>query len=44
MDLNTEEEERTLYIGNLELDAAKFREISRKLTAIFKRNKLEKEK
>ena len=44
VDLNTEEEERTLYIGNLELDAAKFREISRKLTAIFKRNKLEKEK
>jgi len=44
VDLHTEEEERTLYIGNLELDAAKFREISRKLTAIFKRNKLEKEK
>ncbi len=44
VDLNTEEEERTLYIGNLELDAAKFREISRKLSAIFKRNKSEKEK
>jgi hypothetical protein len=44
VDLHTEEEERTLYIGNLELDAAKFREISRKLTAIFKRNRLEKEK
>lgn len=44
VDMNQEEEERTLYIGNLELDGAKFREVSRKLTAIFKRNKSEKEK
>jgi hypothetical protein len=44
VDMDQEEEERTLYIGNLELDAAKFREVSRKLTALFKRNKLEKEK
>jgi hypothetical protein len=43
IDTEQEEEDRTLLIGNLEFDAAKFRGVSRKLTAIFKRNKLEKE-
>ena len=42
IDMEQEEEDRILYIGNMEIDKSKFREVSRKLTALFKKNKLEK--
>ena len=42
--IDTEEEERSIYIANLEIDGAKFREISRKITTLFKRNKPENDK
>ena len=44
LDIEQEDEDRILYIGNLEIDKTKFREVGRKISALFKRNKLEKEK
>jgi hypothetical protein len=43
-EIDTEEEDRTINIGMLEIDAAAFRGITRKFSALLKRNKLEKEK
>ena len=43
-EINTEDNDRVLYISNIELDGDKFRGITRKLSAIFKRNKTEKNK
>ena len=43
-EINTEDNDRVLYISNIELDGDKFRGITRKLGAIFKRNKTEKNK
>lgn len=42
--IDTEEEERSIYIANLEIDGAKFREISRKIATLFKRYKPENDK
>jgi hypothetical protein len=42
--IDTEEEDRTINIANLEIDGAKFRAISRKITTLFKRNKPENDK
>lgn len=42
--IDTEEEERSIYIANLEINGAKFREISRKITTLFKRYKPENDK
>lgn len=42
--IDTDEEERVINIANLEIDGAKFREISRKITTLFKRNKPENDK
>lgn len=44
IDIEQEDEDRILYIGNLEIDKTKFREVGRKISALFKKNKLEKEK
>ena len=41
-EIDTEEEDRTINIGMLEIDAAAFRGITRKLSALLKRNKIEK--
>jgi hypothetical protein len=43
-EIDTEEEDRTISIGMLEIDAAAFRGITRKFSALLKRNKIEKEK
>ena len=43
-EINTEDNDRVLYISNIELDGDKFRGITRKLSAILKRNKTEKNK
>lgn len=43
-EINTDDNDRVLYISNIELDSDKFRGITRKLGAIFKRNKTEKNK
>jgi hypothetical protein len=43
-EIDTEEEDRTISIGILEIDAAAFRGITRKFSALLKRNKIEKEK
>ena len=43
-EIDTEEEDRTINIGILEIDAAAFRGITRKFSALLKRNKIEKEK
>jgi len=43
-EIDTEEEDRTINIGMLEIDAAAFRGITRKFSALLKRNKIEKEK
>jgi len=43
-EINTDDNDRVLYISNIELDGDKFRGITRKLGAIFKRNKTEKNK
>jgi len=43
-EIDTEEEDRTINIGILEIDGAAFRGITRKFSAILKRNKIEKEK
>ena len=42
--IDTEEDERSINIANLEIDGAKFRAISRKITTLLKRNKPENEK
>lgn len=42
--INTEEEDRTINIGMLEIDGASLRGITRKFATLIKRNKLEKEK
>jgi hypothetical protein len=42
--IDTDEEERSINIANLEIDGAKFREFSRKITTLFKRNKPENDK
>jgi hypothetical protein len=43
-EIDTEEEDRTINIGMLEIDGAAFRGITRKVSALLKRNKIEKEK
>jgi hypothetical protein len=42
--LNMEDNDRTLYIANFEIDGDKLRGISRRINAFFKRNKNEKQK
>ena len=42
--IDTDEEDRVINITNLEIDGAKFRELSRKITTLFKRNKPENDK
>jgi hypothetical protein len=42
--IDTDEEERVINIAILEIDGAKFRELSRKITTLFKRNKPENDK
>ena len=41
-EIDTEEEDRTINIGMLEIDAAAFRGITRRVSALLKRNKIEK--
>ena len=41
-EIDTEEEDRTINIGILEIDAAAFRGITRKFSVLLKRNKIEK--
>ena len=41
-EIDTEEEDRTINIGMLEIDGAAFRGITRKFSALLKRNKIEK--
>ena len=43
-EIDTEEEDRTINIGMLEIDGAAFRSITRRVSALLKRNKIEKEK
>jgi len=43
-EVDTEEEDRTINIGILEIDGATFRGITRRVSALLKRNKIEKEK
>lgn len=43
-EINTEDNDRVIYISNIELDGDKFRGITRRLNALFKRNKSEKNK
>jgi len=43
-EIDTEEEDRTISIGMLEIDGAAFRGITRRFSALLKRNKIEKEK
>jgi len=43
-EIDTEEEDRTISIGILEIDPAAFRGITRRVSALLKRNKIEKEK
>lgn len=40
--IDTDETERTIYIANFEIDGANIRGLTRKLNALFKRNKSEK--
>ena len=42
--IDTEEEERGIYIANFEIDGDKFRGITRRINALFRRNKNEKQK
>jgi hypothetical protein len=41
-EIDTEEDDRTINIGILEIDGAAFRGITRKFSALLKRNKIEK--
>ncbi len=43
-EIDTEQEGRTINIGMLEIDGAAFRGITRRVSALLKRNKIEKEK
>ena len=43
-EIDTEQEDRTISIGMLEIDGAAFRGITRRFSALLKRNKIEKEK
>ena len=43
-EINTEDNDRVIYISNIELDGDKFRGVTRRIGAIFKRNKNEKNK
>jgi len=43
-EIDTEQEDRTINIGMLEIDGATFRSITRRFSALLKRNKIEKEK
>ena len=43
-EIDTEEEDRTINIGILEIDGAAFRGITRRVSALLKINKIEKEK
>ena len=43
-EIDTEEEDRTINIGMLEIDGAAFRGITRRVSALLKRNKIEKDK
>jgi hypothetical protein len=43
-EIDTEEEDRTISIGMLEIDGAAFRGITRRFSALLKRNKIDKEK
>ena len=43
-EINTEDNDRVIYISNIELDGDKFRGITRRLGILFKRNKTEKNK
>ena len=43
-EINTEDNDRVIYISNIELDGDKFRGITRRLSVLFKRNKSEKNK
>ena len=43
-EIDTEEEGRTINIGMIEIDGAAFRGITRKFSALLKRNKIDKEK
>lgn len=42
--IDVDEEERTIYIGNIELDGSAFRGVTRRIASLFKRSKIEKEK
>ncbi len=42
--IDTEDPNRTIYIANFEIDGNKFRGITRRVSALLKRNKSEKEK
>jgi hypothetical protein len=42
--IDTDDHDRTIYIANLEIDGDKLRGFSRRINAIFKRNKNEKQK
>jgi hypothetical protein len=44
INIDTDEEDRSVNIAILEIDGAKFREFSRKITNLFKRNKPENDK
>ena len=43
-EINSNDQDRTIYIANLEIDAEKFRGISRRINALLKITKTEKEK
>lgn len=43
-EINTEDNDRVIYISNIELDGDKFRGVTRRIGAIFRRNKTEKNK
>ena len=43
-EIDTEQEDRTINIGMIEIDGAAFRGITRKFSALLKRNKIDKEK
>jgi hypothetical protein len=42
--INTDEHDRTIYIANFEIDSDKLRGVTRRINALFKRNKNDKQK
>jgi hypothetical protein len=42
--IDTEDPDRTIYIGNLEIDGNRLRGLKRKVTSLFKNNKSDKNK